>query len=323
MSMIHMRTRDKVIVISIVIVLVLGVVAFFFFLPKEAITVSNFIAYMASLSAMVLVLLHILTTSTQLDAMQRQIREMEYTRNLQIQPFPYVTSLQSEIERPRFYHCPIREIKKDYGKAKLLYRVRFNARIENIGNGPAINIDVIARLTLEHRDGKFTPIMWSGELIECISVREKDVREIDFVFQGDDQAGLEVLSRGGSRVHLDLTILYKNTLGADFKVEARYSLRCDNEEERRNLERYLNVLRTAPVDYETQIKRYESLMKQDKWKEASEFFLTAFHKFWEKSDLAERVVLTSMLEPYAFSVIPLNKEEYQKEIRKQPPPPWE
>jgi len=323
MSMIYMRTRDKLIATSIVIVFVSGIVGFFLFLPKEAITVGDFITYMASLSAIVVVLLHILTTSRQLDVMQSQIREMEYTRNLQIQPFPYTTTLQSEIERPRFYFCPIKEIKKDYGKAKLLYTVRFNARIENIGNGPAINIDVIARLTLAHLDGKFTPLMWSGDLIECISVREKDAKEINFVFRDNDPTVLEVLSRRGMGVLLDLTILYKNTLGADFKAEARYWLSCNNEEGRRHLERYLDVLRTAPVDYEAEITKYESLTMQDKWEEASEFFRTAFNKFWEKSDLAEHVALTSMIDPDAFSVTPLNKDEYQKEIRKKPPPPWE
>lgn len=124
--------RDWLMVISIPIIFVAGMVSFFVLLPPELITLVNFVAYVSSLSTIVMVLVYVFTTSLQLRAMQSQLNEMQYSRDAQVQPLLYFDKLKMSVKAPRF--CLDPETKK----AGFVDRVDFDFSVSNIGNGCAL-----------------------------------------------------------------------------------------------------------------------------------------------------------------------------------------
>ena len=171
-------------VVSIPVIFAVGVIAFFLGLPPELLTITNFIAYASSLSTVIMVLVYLFTNSQQLRIMETQLKEMEMSRNSQIQPLPYLEKPKAEMQVSRYYIGPSTKFKR----MRLCCRFFFEFSVNNIGNGPAVAVDFIPKLYPELPSNDYhyydSLVDSLGRRIECISLREGDSKKSVISFFG-------------------------------------------------------------------------------------------------------------------------------------------
>ncbi|MFC1507583.1 hypothetical protein ACFLQ6_11050, partial [Thermoproteota archaeon] len=102
---------ESLMIYSIPSIFILGIIAFFVLIPSGSITVNIFISYVASLSTVIMVLVYIFTTSRQLGVMRHQLDEIQYSRNVQVQPLIDIKDVTINLEAPRYYASPENEFK--------------------------------------------------------------------------------------------------------------------------------------------------------------------------------------------------------------------
>lgn len=316
--------KEFLITISILIIYSVSIAVFFVLIPSEFITPTNFIDYAASLSTIVMVLIYILTTSRQLNTMQDQLKEMEATRNLQTQPLPYPKVEKAEIAPPNFWGFPHDRFEKIY----LVYDVRFEGKINNIGNSPAIGVDCFPSVVcLETKGSKLSggPLCMEDKTftkaemlrsewkrIECISLKDGDSNVFSCVFP-DDHAMIEsFLSQRLTREQLRLAIFYKNILGASFKLEMVYEIGCPKAEIEK-IKSYLKSMKSAKVDYSKELIQYRKLRANGQREKADRIFSKLRDEFPTRYKL-ENVTLDLTLIPGSFSVKPIDEEDYVNEL---------
>ena len=128
--------NNKILTFSIPVLFVLGLLAFFVLVPAELQELTSLIGYMSSLSTVIMVLVYLLTTSQQLDAMNKQLNEMRYSRNVQYQPLLSLEDIIPDMQAPQYYTRPEVAFLRMEFKCRLFLR----SKVINIGNGPAISI---------------------------------------------------------------------------------------------------------------------------------------------------------------------------------------
>lgn len=308
------------------IVFAAGTIAFFLLIPMELITLGNFIAYMASLSTVVMVLVYLLTTSQQLNAMQSQLTEMQLTRNLQTQPLPYPRITKSEIIAPNFWGFP----QDEFGKMHLVYTLMFVGSIENLGNSPAVSVDIFPRVVcIETRGAKQSDIVCLQDLtptkeemlerdwqrIECLPLRDLGAKEISCAFPDDHALVESFLSQRISQQQLQLTILYKNILGAGFRTDLAYAIDYP-ETESEKLKLLLKAMESAKIDFAEDLVQYETCRASGRTEKAEELSSKLRKDFPAKYKL-ENIHLELELIPGSFSVKPITEKEYAEELAKE------
>jgi hypothetical protein len=314
---------------SIPLAFILGIIAFFALVPWESITLNDFIAYMASLSTVIMVLVYIVTTSRQLNAMKDQLSEMQTTRNLQNQPLLLPECTETKIIAPNFWGSPHDSFKEMH----LEYPISFKGRIKNVGNTPAVNVSVFSSVKcLETRGSKLSgrPLCKEDRTItkeesisasrsmeiECVSCGKEDSVEVKFKFS-DDHALLEsMLSQQLTFQLLEMTILYKNLLGGCFRTEATYEIRCSQKGDE-GIKSYLKAIRDAKIDYGKDLAEYKRIMAEGKGrrpKEAEEISKRLRQQFPIKYQL-KNISLTLRLDSSLFSVKPISQEDYARVLK--------
>ena len=318
-----MRVRDFVETIIIVGVFVVAVSSFFFLLPAESITLNYFVGYMSSLSTIIMVLIYILTTSKQLNTMREQLKEMESTRNLQTQPLPFIRpSEKSHLESPNAFHNPELGFHMVFDS-----RSYFHFKVENIGTGPAVAVDVIPKLGCVGPKGKTMAFSYVSERIE--SLKQGEISEEMDVHIHDEHTYCLLESLLSPKPFpctmktlmdektlpcpiADITILYRNILGACFESNTKYELRVYDEDMER-LKSWLKSLKKAPIEYSEKMKEHNFLRDQNQM-EAAERILreirSDFAKEMDSRDIA--LVVNPVLG--SFSVKTISDSEYQRRI---------
>lgn len=309
--MVDMR-KELLLGISIPIIFTLGFIAFVYLIPAEYQTLDNFISYTSSLSTILMVLVVIVTTSLQL-------KEMQSTKLLQTQPFPTVTPLdKSRIEKLTFFYS--------YPESKtLLYRrLFFFFSVENIGNAPIVALDIIPKLRFVDDEGKTRTVEEAWERIDSLKPDEK--REVDVMFRehgGTKPSAADyILKRSISDERpcekplrpssIELTILYKNVIGANFKQRMLFDIYFYGED-MEIIKSCLKLSETAKIDFAETIKTLDSLMKRDEDK-GNEMINELNEDLSAKSG-CKGINFAAVSRRGAFSVNPISEKEYQEHLQ--------
>lgn len=293
------------------IVFAVGIIAFFGLLPPELITLSNFISYVASLSTIILVLVYILTTSRQLSTMRSQLTEMQYSRNVQVQPLMSLEKAKTNFELPRYYTSPLTEFKK----MDLLCRIHFSTIVSNIGNGPAVAVDFIPKLVTAKRGlhGAIgtTLVETFGRRVECISLKEGDSKKINFMFIDEKHKVAENLL-SAYLIALELVMVYKNAIGMAFKQQMAFWINLPSEKELETLKLCLKSIRTADIDFKEQIKEFETLKEHGRDKEATRILRKVNAELKKRLKGQHEIDLSTGIATGSFSVGPISQSEYER-----------
>ena len=244
-------TRNWVLIcLSIVIIFTVGTLVFFLWLPIEMITISNFIAYTSSLSTVIMVIIYLFTYYQQLNVMQNQLKEMKFSRNVEIQPLPYLEEPKGEMSLSRFFQI----YETDFKKIGLMCRFFSEFEVTNIGNGPAVTIDFIPKFyeKIPNNQGDSPLIESMGKRIECISLREGDSQKISFLSFDPDVKVVEKLLQKHV-VLLFVKIVYKNSLGMAFKENVGFWVSVAREHEDK-IKSCLKINKTAEIDFGKKVR---------------------------------------------------------------------
>lgn len=304
--------KELLLGLSIPIIFTSGILAFIFLFPSELQTLGNFISYTSSLSTILMVLVVIVTTSI-------QTKEMQNGRMLQDQPFPSVTpSDESHIEDLRLFYSPPR-------KATMLSRrLYFYFAIENIGNGPAVVVDIAPKLVLEDKKGKIVTVEPVWESINSLKQNEK--KQIDIMFVRDPNAKedfIECMMREfltdpipcegrSSTCAINLEIYYKNVLGASFTENSAFSISFDKEDEEA-IRSSLKLFETAKIDHAKDMERINLLMKTDE--EEAQKLINRINGDLSKKEGATKIQFNVKPIASVFSVKTITEKKYQKAMR--------
>lgn len=308
-----MKLNKQLLLVAIVpIVFIVGVVSFFVFLPKDLVTLTNLIGYMSSLSTTVMVLVYIVTTSRQLDTMGNQLKEMQYSRDVQIQPLPYLEAISASFDLPRYYVGP----STDFTKMELCSFVNASFNVINHGNGPAILVDFITHLESGPRgkEGEILDKCTLSPHVNCVPLKSKPSRKIDF--QLDDHADCQKILEAmikDLRIAITFVIVYKNALGKPFQENVAFWLMVKSEADLELLKSGLKVIRTAGIDFATQLQQHEQLAiakREDKRTK----LLDETNKKIDAILKETKVNLKVTIAPRSFMVCSISEEYYQQLI---------
>lgn len=319
----HLRIRDVLATISVVLVFIIGVISFFLLLPEESMTLNNFIGYMSSLSTIIMVLVYVLTTSRQLSTMREQLKEMEFTRNLQTQPLPFIrVDKKSYLEAPRTYTSP-----PDF-HVMFLSRGWFVFEVENIGTGPAVAVDVMPKMICTDPEVKRKTYSYVAQRIESLKEGEAS-KEKRIYLTHEHYDMLESLLSPESHpctmrtlLHdeplpcpiVDLTILYRNVLGGCFEANIKYEIRV-YDEDMEKLSSWLKSMKKAPIEYSEEVKEHNFLKDEGRTKEANRIYKEIKSDFIKSVDSGENALVPSPIFG-SFSVKTIPEDAYQRKMSK-------
>lgn len=291
---------------------VLGIFAIVYAVVNPERNVVAYISGSATVVIAVLTMAYVYVTSRQLDVMGRQLEQMEIDRRLENQPLPYVNNIRVRIEKPRLYHsAPEFE-----SLAESRYWVY--VKIRNVGNHPAICIDVSARIEIPLQDRKK---YFRSVSINVPAIGEKENYpantdgEDDFLFATDGE-GLFIQALREPSVNkmpsLSCRILFRNILGGCFVSNCRYRLYPKKEEDLSLFGEWLSGMKSFHIKYKNDIVKLGQLEKSNAaaWGEEFERLKGVFAGYVGGED-AEADAWPM---PGSFAVKSITEVEYEKEL---------
>jgi len=277
----------------------IGVIGYFL-IPNQNIQLTNFIIYLSSLSTIIMILVHVFTTSQQLDAMNSQLEEMKYSRDVQSQPFILFENLNVRIQAPKYFFNPAQ--RRDISIYSQFY---FSANIKNIGNSHGISIEVYPKIVTE--EGEIIKEGTLGGSFECISNEKIDIRNLLMVVSDMKHIILEkIVNR--EPLFYDISIFYKNLLGMTFLQQSKYVFR-PNIDDMDDIKTYMTTTLTSHVEYKDELEEYLNLYDKDRYEDAGEIHNNINEKIisnYKTPYIDFRVALMSG----SLSVSPITKSNY-------------
>ena len=122
----------------LVLVLLIILIVLYFLLPQNiASGLASYLSGFATVGILILTSFYVVYTN-------KQIKELQKQRQLQVQPLPNIKFIEGNILRPRLVHSGMRQ------SSDIDFRVdiSFKAEMKNIGNGPAILLDMFQTRTV-------------------------------------------------------------------------------------------------------------------------------------------------------------------------------
>ena len=226
--------------------------------------ISNILSAGSAYAVALLTVGYVLTTSRQLDLMSAQLEEAKLSRELQNQPLPWIHRIKLIAEKPRVFWGPPRAAGQH--KEYIFYsRYRVKFALKNLGNCPAISMDVSARIVVPQEDGNFD----LGPDSEMIYALESGGEyppdpsiDISLLLSGDVKGVLLDALRETSPAkasHLLLRILYKNILGCCFIIYKEFFIYPEESEHDSIIKGWLTAVTSFPVKYKDDIDSLQRL----------------------------------------------------------------
>jgi hypothetical protein len=291
---------------SIPLLFVVGIIGFFILIPYNN-YIFDFVVYMSSLSTVIMVLVYLFSTSQQLDTMRLQLDEMKFTRKSQHQPLLSFSKCNYDLDLPKFYVGPDSKFKI----MQLITRLFFRTSVMNIGNGPSISITFIPKLLSINKNVLVESI---GDTIECLSLKEGDSEQMSFLFLDYENILLNELLINHSII-MDVTIVYKNSLGLSFKQKMQFMIMVNSKDEMELIKSGVKLIKTADIDYTKRIKQFNVYKEKDKDKEA-EIIFDEINKELDTYYSVKSIKNNSTILPGSFTIITITDEEYNQEYLK-------
>jgi len=237
--------------------------------------------------------------------MNRQLDEMRTSRNLQSRPLPFLSPINGYLEKPKFWTGP-----PDF-KAHIGYGLFFVFSAENIGQGPAISIDIHPTLLIDAKEKLVDKLTSAIKNIDSLKERERIKFYLMLV---DEKISFvkAIVNHERQLSALKITSLFRNVLGGCFKTNALYY--CDlKNTEKEKFKTCLKILQNAEIDYAKELQAQHKLIDEKREEEAYRA-ITELNKKFSSEVHCEKVPFEFKLWPGTFEVKPLTEEQYQKEL---------
>jgi hypothetical protein len=254
---------ETIALLSIPLVFSIGITAFWLLVPSASQSLSTFIGYMSSLSTIIMVLIVVASNS-----LQRE--EMKNSRILQNQPLPSVSvSGISSLSKLTF------SIDFPAKKACLERSLNYSLSMENIGNGPAVAIEVFPELTYFNEKKESLTIGYGKIKFALIKPGEKVELKGWFL---NETGSFNDLSEGIMRPSLSteplcygtaprfsiikLTIFFRNLLGATFREIAYFHVDI-SEESMPKVKDCLKAQKAMAIEHQENLNQLTNIVKTD------------------------------------------------------------
>ena len=308
-----MKVRQKVFLGLLILFIVLGIFSIVYGVVRPEENIIGYVSGSATVVIAILTMAYVYVTSRQLDVMGKQLEQMEIDRRLQNQPLPYVNNMEMRIEKPRLYFSP-----PEFGcvpEARYWAKVK----IRNIGNHPAVCIDVSARIEIPIQDKR----RYFGSVsINIATIGEKENYPINkddddnFLFAEDEEGLLIQALRELSVAKMPLLscrVLFRNIMGGCFVLNCRYRLYPKREEDYSLFGEWLTAMKSFGIRYKNDIENLKGLRKsnEEKWDEEFERLKATF----SGSLTGEDIGVEAWPIPGSFEVKSITAGEYEKEIK--------
>jgi hypothetical protein len=245
-----MLTWHKI-VVGLVLIAILSITIIGYFYPNHI--VSKLMVYYNSISSIILVgltLAYVITTNMQLKSMKSQMKVMDKSINLQVQPLPVPTVKKTYLEKINAYVGP----EDKFSSIQIIYRFHQDIKLANAGSGAALNTVVFTSLT--SKKGKTFPAFFSRDQVHCLGTKVSDTANLSILALDNGFGILSALLEHELTLRMD--IFYKNIFGAGFHEQADYFYHLDDKN-KEEAERWLDFLKNGVSKYSTDMKRYSAL----------------------------------------------------------------
>lgn len=272
--------------------------------------------YISSLAALTIVFLtaaYVFITSRQLETMGSQLKEMKRSREHTSQPLVLVKPLDVYLEKPRLFYNPP---EKRYSGGS---RLCIGCSVSNLGNSPAVSLDVCACLSIPHKKGDSVEFTTCAEHIDVLPVIHSNAspENISFMFCEDDNA--EIINAIRQNIPMEAPILkicavYKNVLGACFACRQRLQLFYDRDTQDDTLKNWHCQISAFPSMLKREIEQMRRLRKKNE--EAWETLFSESKQKYESTLIGEDQKLKPVRVPNSFTTFVISEQKYESIVSK-------
>lgn len=242
----------------------------------------------------------------QTKALQKQIEQMEKEQANSRQPFLYINDATVVIEHPRFFYTP------PVDEYKFGIRYFLECDIRNLTDEPAIGIQVMAKLLVEHNNRKQELYAFADELNVVEGRVASNNGKASLLYNSDDECILIQALRQKSRMIAEVAILYKAISGGYFLGEGLYYITLDEESRTKikDWDIYLAMIQAKYRDEPEKLRNLAENGHSEKWEETFQKIKQEMENEIGKSDI--RIALKPLRGCFNFKVI--DEEIYKKKI---------
>lgn len=207
--------KKTLVYISIFCTILILILTYFYPNSSLSSVVKHYNSY-SSIIIMLLTLVYVLTTTRQLNVMEKQIQLMETQNNTQIQPIIEPQIGKMHLENISIFSSP----DENFMKANIMSRFFVDFTMDNVGNGSALNVVIYPTIII---DDLIIPSPYlRPDHAHCVSHNKSNDAKISLMMF---DKGIEIASGILSdNVTLELNIFYKNVFGTGFNETISYRL---------------------------------------------------------------------------------------------------
>jgi hypothetical protein len=227
---------------------------------------------------------------------------------------PYLEKPKATFELPHFYVGP----ETDFKKMELMCMLQVDFSVSNIGNGPAVAVDFLPMVLSGPRSEKPSILIKEtiSRRVDCVPSGDRGPKAIEFHFNDNEHKAVEAIVKD-YRLLFSCTMVYKNSLGAAFKEVIAFWLDIQLQDDFKTLESSLKTIKTADIDFATNIKKFRELRNAGRKEEADKVFDDTNAQL-EKNLGGKRQINLSVIPAWgSFDVSPIAQADYEKLLAKK------
>jgi len=268
------RYKNPVVIGLIIATAWLSSVLFLYILNIQ--NMNNFMAYMsgwAAIGLFILTIFYVLFTGS-------QIQELKQQRMLQIQPYPEIDYKYAVLHSPRICFTPFN------GEVSIVNDLSIFYKIKNIGNGPAITIDLYGYIfgkKIKHKESQYDArrikkLEINESLDGSYSFRYEDTRVLDAINQSNSSS--QCPGETAFDLLVKMNLLYRNVAGQTFKIENSSILGIDSDGQK-EIDSWIIANNSLKDSYNEYISKIKVIFNRD-FKEARQKFVELRNDFYKR-----------------------------------------
>ena len=309
-TIMDIKQRQTNFIIILIIIIIFGLFIFVYSLVNPNFNAITYLSGGSTFFIAILTIIYVLTTSKQLDVMTSQLNEMKHERELQNQPFPWITSIKMTLEKPDFYYYPPED------KYSTSIRTYVDFKLKNIGNFPSICIDVSSKIIIP-KDKE--PLHINTTSIRIDTIEEKQIypfskKEKDnFMFVKNQIQLLQSLTENNIKKfpRLSFCITYKNIMGGCFMALNEYLILQKTTNQKKIITNWLTKLTSFSIKYKEELEDLKEIKKSDR-KNWEKLFNKTRKSFLTSITNKKGIELLIWAIPGAFIIKSISNEEYKE-----------
>ena len=287
--------------------IVCSVIAFFYLPSDRGKDFASFMSGFSTLGILVLTAFYVVYTN-------RQIRELQKQRQLQIQPLPNIEIVAAAFTSPKIVVYPPPKI-----GIRLVVDLHFRYRLKNVGNGAAVLVDTFSYLTgkeirsaeQEHSAQRYAILEVGEEAESSDGIRDENCEAIRGLNKGigDDSC----TASQAFDVLLRFNALYRNILGSAFLLELLHIIGITDDDQK-ELANWIAAFDSFEKTFAHDISQFKAVTARSR-REGLEVFEKIKKEFQEKCP--PRVVPVDLLPlPQTFDVRPIEPDVQKALVKK-------